>query len=421
MSTRKRQRYTPEQRAEAVARVQGKGLAVAAHELGLPMSTLSQWATLARASTPPPSEQAGGATGEPPADPEPPPKKRGPAKVWTPSQKAEILEHAAAHGVTKAAGKFRVSRFSIYDWQRKLARANAGEGDTPTSGPDPADVEKQRDEEVLGEWKKHPGLGPSQVRNQLRRKGIKVSTYTVREVMIAAGYRPPPVKRRAHDRRYEAVRPNQIWHLDFLHRNVNRASTFTLILLDDHSRFVAGFGVVDAERADLVLGTFEEAVARHGRPESVLHDRGSAFWSWKGISRFSALLQEMEIEQIAAEDKESNGKLEVFNANLAKELLNVHRFYDLAEMRRRLAAHLHFYNHGRTSHALGGLLVPADRYFGRADEVIARIEAGATSDLPGEGIDLRDRVLDLLRVTSQGGRVAITLMGRKILEWSDPP
>jgi len=33
-------------------------------------------------------------------------------------------------------------------------------------------------------------------------------------------------------------------------------------------------------------------------------------------------------------------------------------------MRRRLAAHLHWYNHGRTYHALGGLLVPADRHYG---------------------------------------------------------
>jgi hypothetical protein len=29
----------------------------------------------------------------------------------------------------------------------------------------------------------------------------------------------------------------------------------------------------------------EEAVARHGRPERVMDDKGSAFWSWRGISR----------------------------------------------------------------------------------------------------------------------------------------
>lgn len=40
----------------------------------------------------------------------------------------------------------------------------------------------------------------------------------------------------------------------------------------------------------------------------------------------------------APERKEHNGKVEVFNANLHKELFDRHRFYDLAEMKRRLAA-----------------------------------------------------------------------------------
>jgi transposase InsO family protein len=161
----------------------------------------------------------------------------------------------------------------------------------------------------------------------------------------------------------------------------NRASTFTLILIDDYSRFVVGHGVDEgAERADLVIKTFEEAVARHGRPERVMDDKGSAFWSWRGISRFTDLLTEMGIDQVVAEKKEWNGKIEVFNGNLHKELFDVHRFYDVADMRRRLAAHLHWYNHARTHHALGGLLVPADRFYGRVEEVLARLEAGAARD-----------------------------------------
>jgi hypothetical protein len=30
------------------------------------------------------------------------------------------------------------------------------------------------------------------------------------------GYRPPKVKRDPHDERFEAVRPNQLWHLDYI-------------------------------------------------------------------------------------------------------------------------------------------------------------------------------------------------------------
>jgi transposase InsO family protein len=336
------------------------------------------------------------------------------AKVYTPSQKAVILEDAARRGVTAAAVTHEVSRFSIYEWQRQVKKAATGQGPSPTSGPAPRDIEAARDREILAEWKQHPGLGPSQVVNQLRRKGIQTAVHTARRVMEDAGYRPPKVERAAHDRRYEAVRPNHLWHLDFVQRFIGRVSTFTLILIDDCSRYVVGHGVDDAERAEMVLKTFEEATARHGRPERVMHDKGSAFWSWRGISRFTDLLTEMGIDQVVAEAKEWNGKVEVFNANLHKELFDAHRFYDVAEMRRRLEAHLHWYNHARTHHALGGLLVPADRYYGRVAEVLAKIEAGAGRDL-SDGVELRDRCLELFKVTSRGGVPEVWLLGQKLL------
>jgi putative transposase len=341
-------------------------------------------------------------------------RRRVTARRYTPSEKAQAVEHAAAHGVSEASEKLGISRFSIYGWMRQVDKAAQGEGPSPTSGPAPLEIEAQRDREILAEWRKHPGLGPSQIVNQLRRGGVRVSVHTARQVMTDAGYRPPKVKREPHDERFEAVRPNHMWHLDFVHRYINRTSTFTLILIDDHARFVTGHGVDDAERADFVLNVFEQAVERHGRPERVMHDKGSAFWSWRGISRFTELLTEMGIDQIAAEHKEWNGKVEVFNGNLHKELFDVHRFYDLSEMKRRLATHLSWYNHGRTHHALGGLLVPADRYYGRVEEVLARIEAGAGRDA-ADLLDIRDRCLELFKVTSRGGVPEIWLLGQRLL------
>ncbi|MBX7079423.1 MAG: DDE-type integrase/transposase/recombinase [Nannocystaceae bacterium] len=414
------------------------GVVGAARKHGMPITTVSQWNTGKRATAavraqpsqplPPPPPiavavpvpetarpEASARAAESPASPRGPTSSaRRTASRYTPSQRAEIVEYAAAHGSTEAAAKFGVSRFSVDAWRRKVERAARGETPAPTSGAAATDVEAQRDAEILAEWKRHPGLGPSEVRNQLRRRGVKVSVHTTRRVMESAGYRPPEVERVPHDGRFEAMRPNHLWHLDFVHRHINRASVFTLILIDDCSRFVVGHGTDEAERADTVIATFEEAVRRHGKPEMVMTDRGAAFWSWCGIARFTALLTELGIDQVVAEDKEHNGKVEVFNANLHKELFDVQRFYDVAEMRRRLETHLHWYNHARTHHALGGLLVPADRYFGRAELVLARIEAGAGRDL-SDGLDLRDRNLELFKVTSKDGVPEIWLMGRRLL------
>ena len=407
--TRKLQHYTPEEREKATQMALKEGPTATSRELGIPSGTLTCWAFKARQrakETKPGVQPVVEDTATVPASKV--------ARHYTPSQKAEILEYAGKHGPMETSRKFGVSRWSIREWQRKVRLAAQGKGSSPTSGPDPKDIEAQRDREILNEWHRQSGLGPSQIKNQLRRKGIKTSTSTVRRVMEEAGYRPPKRSSRPHDERFEAVRPNQRWALDFLQRYINRTSTFTLILIDDHSRYVVGHGVDDAERADMVIDTFMAAVTRHGKPEMVIHDKGSAFWSWRGISRFTALLTELDIEQIAAEHKEWNGKIEVFNGNIQKELFDVHRFYDLSEMKRRLAGHLYWYNHRRTHHALGGLLVPADRYYGRVEEVMARIEAGAGVDIHTDMLDLRDRILELFKVTSTDGKAEIWLMGQRI-------
>jgi transposase InsO family protein len=380
---RTRHRYSVAEREEILADAESLGVMAAVRKHGVPQTTVSTWRRRYGVGSELPERRDDLAT-----EPEVPPKARV-AKRYTASQKAKVLEYASAHSVTEAARHFEVSRYAIYDWRRRVQKAAKGEGPSPTSGPSPSEIEEQRDREILGEWKKHPGLGPSQVRNQLRRRGIKVGVATARRVMEEAGYRPPKVQRVPHDQRYEAVRPNHLWHLDFVHRHIHKADTFTLILIDDHSRFVVGHGVDDRENAAMVLRTFEQAVARHGKPEAVMHDKGGAFWSWRGISKFTALLTELGIDPVVAEAKEHNGKVEVFNANLHKELFDRHRFWDVAEMKRRLAAHLHWYNHGRTHHALGGLLVPADRYYGRAEEVLARIESGALRE--GDELALNER------------------------------
>jgi len=424
--TRKRRRYSAAERREVVADAVVLGQSEAARKHGVPQTTVSGWmrrmreveASLSEAarvdgdgSEHARREASRSATRE--AEEAPPAKMKRVARRYTPSQKAKALEYAAMHGVLAASRHFGISRYSLYAWRRQVGKAAKGDGASPVSGPSHVQVEEQRDREVLAEWRKHPGLGPSQVRNQLRRRGIKVGVATVRRVMEDEGYRPPKVKRTQHDGRYEAVRPNHIWHLDFVQRYVNKASTFTLILIDDYSRYVVGHGVDDRERSQLVLDVFEEAVARHGKPERVMHDKGGAFWSWRGISKFTSLLTEMGIDQLVAEAKEHNGKVEVFNANLHKELFDRHRFWDVSEMKRRLATHLHWYNHARTHHALGGLLVPADRYYGRAAEVLARIESGGLRE--GDELGLEERALELFRVISRGGRPEVWLLGQRLV------
>jgi transposase InsO family protein len=405
-----KRQYSPTEREQACARAEQVGPGQAGRELGIPSGTVAYWQNQKR--------RAAGVSQERPAEEAAPPapEDKRVAKSYTPSQRAQALECAAAEGVTIASKKLGISRFSIYDWRRRArAHANGKVAQSPVVGPDENPAEA-RDKRILKVWKAHPGLGPSQIRNQLRRQGFKVSIHTVRCVLEANGYVTPRIRRiETEDQCYEAVRPNELWHLDFLHRHINKQHVYVLLVIDDWSRFIVGGALWDGERVAAVQETFLAAANRHGKPAMAMSDGGSAFHSWRGVGAFTRLLEDLEVDQIIATTPKSNGKLEALNANIQKELFNQERFFDLGETQRRLSTWINFYNLRRTHHALGGLLVPADRYFGRADEVLACIEAGHSPDGLGEPLPVGERHLDLFRISSHRGQVELHLLGHRIL------
>lgn len=411
--------YTAEERTDILRLAEQVGPVEAARRKGVPPGTVTGWRCQAKQRAEP-VKQPG------PEQPSVPPVRKRlaskrVARVYTPSEKAAALELVQQLGVTEAHKRTGISRFSLYEWGRIHDLAMQGQ-DVSDPLVDETAPKSDRDARILAEWKKHPGLGPSQIRNQLRRGGFKVSVRTVRMVMEEHGYVLPKVKRKeAHDQRYEAIRPNQLWHMDFLTRHVHKQKISVLFIVDDFSRYIPGFALWDEDRSEAVLECFEQAVSRHGKPESVMSDGGAAFWAWRGVSRFTRVLEEMGIDQIVAKVPQHNGKVEVLNANVQKELFNQERFFDLGEAAARLRAWVAFYNLRRTHHALGGLLVPADRYFGRSDEVLAQIEVGAVPDGIGEPIAVAERMLDVMRVTSRAGKLELWMMGQRVWPQTSTP
>jgi transposase InsO family protein len=228
------------------------------------------------------------------------------------------------------------------------------------------------------------------------------------------GYVQPKLRRKAHTGRYEAIRPLQLVHLDFYHFYVHRQKQCLLLMLDDYSRFITGFTLLKSEHADGVIGAFEESVGRYGKPESVMTDRGSAFHSFKGISRFERLLEELEISHFLAREPAVNGKLEALNAAVQKELVRQIEFHDLSDALRQVGAWVRFYNYKRPHHALGGILVPADRFHGWQDETMRRLEAGQDVEV-SDLMSTDGRVLELFKVVSVAGQPSVYLMGNKVL------
>jgi putative transposase len=343
-------------------------------------------------------------------------KKRHPTrgKRYSPSLRKEILEYAGGNGVESASRKYGVTETTIYEWRRAVKLRGSDTGNHLLGQTEEEDSRAQRDRRVLAMWRQHPGYGPSQLRNMLKRGGFKVSVGTVRHVMEENGYLPPTLKRKEHVGRYEAGRPRELYHLDFYHFFIHKQKQCVLFIEDDYSRFIAGWAMVPTEQADPVIESFEAAVRRYGRPEGVMSDRGSAFHCWKGLSRFEALLEEYEVNYYLAKEAAVNGKVEALNASFQKECVEQIEFTDLTDASRSIGRWVDHYNHRRTHHGLGGLLVPADRYYGVAEQTLRRIEQGLGADTP-ELTNPDSRGLELFRVVSHGGKPQIWLMGEKIL------
>ena len=133
-------------------------------------------------------------------------KQRHPArgKRYSNALKKKILVYAEDKGVESAVGEHGVTGATIYEWLRAAKRRGGETGKIETEEQDP---KEERDRRVLSTWRQHPGYGPSQVRNMLKRGGFRVSVGTVRHVMEENGYLPPKLKRKEHVGRYE-TRPS---------------------------------------------------------------------------------------------------------------------------------------------------------------------------------------------------------------------
>jgi hypothetical protein len=105
--------------------------------------------------------------------------------------------------------------------------------------------------------------------------------------------------------------------------------------------------------------------------------------------------------------------VEALNASVQKELIRQIEFVDLTDAKRQVGAWVRFYNYKRPHHALGGILVPADRFHGWPDETMRRLKAGQDVEVTDlMGVD--GRALEVFKVVSVAVQPTVYLMGKKV-------
>lgn len=274
---------------------------------------------------------------------------------------------------------------------------------------------------ILELKREHPSYGPAQLRAQLKRfKGWRLANKAIARVLRKNGYElvhkgsrpqgPEPI-------RFEAPRRNALWQADFTELRVGGERFHLLVILDDFSRYVVAHRLCDSPSAEVTLELLRHAIARHGKPEGLRTDRGGAFTS----GEFGRALESELIDHSVGHSyhPQGGGKVEAVIGTVKRELWDVEHFSDRAHAERRLAEFFEAYNEQRAHMGIDGL-TPADRYFGRADRVLARIDAisrrrngarehGAALGAPVE--EISGGPMEVLRLVIIDGQMELRLLG----------
>src|SRR4029077_4969650 len=188
------------------------------------------------------------------------------------------------------------------------------------------------------------------------------------------------------------ARPNQLWQTDlftFVLKRQNRR-VYLVAFMDDHSRFLVGYGLHASQSSALVLEVLRAGLTSYGTPQEILTDNGSQYVTWRGKSAFTKELEQRGIRQVVARPRhpQTLGKVERFWGTLWRECVEAAVFLDLGDAQKRIGLFIDHYNFQRPHQGIGGL-VPADRYFGAAPEVLRTLKervAGNALELARQGV-----------------------------------
>jgi transposase InsO family protein len=300
--------------------------------------------------------------------------------VLTATQRLLLLDTWKRSGLP--AGDFSalvgVSMHTLYAWKKRFSEQGpAGLEDQPRGGRKGSRLPEVTRRAILLMKEEHPDWGCQRISDLLfRGPALPASPSAVSRVLHEAGYEleeTPTRRHRDRPRRFERERPNQLWQSDiftFMLKRQNRR-VYLVAFLDDHSRFITGWGLHSTQSAALVLEVLRSAITSYNPPREILTDNGSQYVTWRGRSAFSRELERRGIDHVVSAPRrpQTLGKIERFWGSLWREFLELAVFLDLQEARERIGCYVDYYNFRRPHQGIDGL-APADRFFDAAPKVL---------------------------------------------------
>jgi putative transposase len=189
------------------------------------------------------------------------------------------------------------------------------------------------------------------LRTRLRKLAVTRVRYGYRRLHILLrreGWSP------GKDQACRPRRPNQAWSMDFVSDQLVGGTRIRLLkILDVFTREAIAIRVGSRMRAEQVVDTCNQLVARRGRPARVFVDNGSEFTG--RLMDLWAYHHQVLLDFSPPGKPTENAFIESFNGSLRKECLNLHWFHSIDEAIETIEAWRVDYNESRPHLALQGM------------------------------------------------------------------
>jgi transposase InsO family protein len=320
----------------------------------------------------------------------------------------EVVEKIRELGLTykEGAKHFGVKPWLVYEYNRERNRRAREERNGGTANEEPGAAGEAKEERpaalpadvgdlIRSYRREHPSDGFKRIQDILKTKYlVVVSRKQIRKVLKEAGLletcdssfdkkeKEGPAK---GTRRFEAKRPGELWQMDVTYVYLRKVPVlYLVVIVDDYSRYCVAAELCRDQQAETLIAVLHRAAIEHGRPEKLLTDQGSGFYSWSGEqTRFQEYLDDQKIEHLVAEphSPQTQGKVERLIQTIRKELLTKVKFSSFADARAQIHSFIQRYNFERPNQGIQGKR-PADRFHG----VVGEVEQ-AESELAGPDLD----------------------------------
>src|SRR5436190_160525 len=199
-------------------------------------------------------------------------------------------------------------------------------------------------------------IGRRHVKTLMKRMGIEALYRHPRTTKPEPGHKIYPYLLRG----MEIVRPNQVWAMDITYIPMARGFVYLAVVLDWFSRRVLSWRVSITMEAAFCVEALQQALAKHGKPETFNTDQGSQF---TGAAFTGVLIKNgIAISMDGRGAWRDNVFVERLWRSVKYEEVYLKAYDSVSEARASIGRYLDFYNAKRPHQSLDGA-TPDQAYF----------------------------------------------------------